>query len=250
MQSPTSELEQTSVAGTPGYNGYARALALGELLPGVAHNFGNILMSVSAVLELVSMRAASDEELADLTQVIDGAMNRVTSGADIIQRLMLLAGDVPPMSTDVDLSTIAKHALSLCSTHRLAKQVTLIDKFEDTEVHALADPVQIEEIVVNLLMNALQASDHGEIHLGPTYRQDINMVGIYIRDEGCGINQTDMDRIFDPLFSKRHDGTLGTGLGLACSLAQIKQMGGSIQVHSEHGRGSTFTVLLPAWTAS
>jgi PAS domain S-box-containing protein len=223
-----------------------RLVALGELVAGVAHNFGNILMGVSATLELLYMRAAVEPRFSDLAETILGAQEQVSLGAEVIQRLLTLAHGTPFIISALDPKTVAENAVALCVTHPLAKRVRIVNEIPEGAPPLKADMGQLEEAIVNLLLNALHASDGGTIRIG--LRDDGGDFGeIWISDEGCGIAAEDIGKLFDPFFSKRKDGSAGTGLGLPCSLAQVNRMGGTISVESELGNGSVFKISLPKW---
>ena len=224
-----------------------RLIALGELAAGVAHNFGNILMGVSATMELLHMRAVKEPAIADLCEIITGAQEQVSRGAEVIQRLLALARSAPSIITAVDPKLIAGNVLALCATHPLAKRVTLVNEIPDGARPVRADAGQLEEVMVNLVLNALQASDGGSVRIGIHDGADDRMVELYVSDEGSGIPAEDIGRVFDPFFSGRRDRP-GTGLGLSCALAQVNRMGGTIAARSKLGQGSIFIITLPRWT--
>lgn len=222
-----------------------RLVALGELAAGVAHNFGNVLMGVSLTLELLQVRAVRDPGLSDMIEAISGAQAEVTRGAEIIQRLLSLAGGNPSTLIGVNPWLAADNALTLCSTHINAKRVRLVNLIPTDPPSVKADASQLEEVMVNLILNALQASERGEVRVDLEDTGD-DRVKIRISDNGCGIAPEDMDKIFDPFFTRRKEGA-GTGLGLTCSLGQVTRMGGAIEVESRLGIGSTFTIVLSKW---
>ena len=224
-----------------------RLAALGELAAGVAHNFGNLLMSVSATLELLYMRAAVEETINDLVEVIAGAQEQVMRGAEITQRLLSLAKSTPSVITAVNPKAVADNALALCATHPFAKQLRLVNEIADGSPLVRADTGQLEEVLLNLLLNALQASESGTIRIGVRDSRKEGRVEIYVSDEGAGIAPEDVGRVFDPFFSHRRDESPGTGLGLAYSLVLVSRMGGAISVKSKLGEGSTFTINLLLW---
>lgn len=222
-----------------------RLVALGELAAGVAHNFGNVLMGVSVTLELLQMRAANDPGLADMVETIIGAQAEVDKGAEIIQRLLWLSRGQSTIITAVNPWLVADSAIALCSTHPNAKKVRLANLIPEDSPSIKADAAQLQEVIVNLILNALQASEEGEIKV--ELQESDGRVSIMITDNGCGIAPEDMAKLFDPFYTKRKGGS-GTGLGLPCSLSQINLMGGDIEVESQLGIGTTFTITLPRWT--
>ena len=223
----------------------SRLVAMGELAAGVAHNFGNVLMVVSMTLELLHMRAKTVPALDDMVETITGAQAEVTRGAEIIQRLLSLARKSPTVLTAVNPKQVTENVLALCATHLNAKRVALVDLIPDEPPRVKADANQLEEVIVNLVLNALQASEGGAVKVELQECED-DRLAILVTDNGCGIAPEDMNKLFDPFFTRRKGGS-GTGLGLPCSLAQINGMGGTIAVRSKLGVGSTFTVNLPKW---
>ncbi|MHB0913682.1 MAG: sensor histidine kinase [Armatimonadota bacterium] len=215
----------------------SRLSSMGELAAGVAHNFGNVLMSISTSLELLQMRYGPDE-------TIKGARTQVEHAADLVQRLLALSRD-GVRNRAVDPARVVKTALVLCSTHPAAKCMELVDETPERPPLVCGDGVRIEEVLVNLILNAVQASDGGCVRVGVRVGESVE---IYVSDEGCGIAEEEREKIFEPFYSNRRHGTPGTGLGLSCSLSLVREMGGRIEVASEPGAGSTFTVVLKRWT--
>ena len=227
---------------------YGRLAALGELVAGVTHNFGNVLMGVSATLEVLHMRIEKQPELAESAETINKILDRIESGAQLTQQLLEFARNTPPLITSVHPKSVIDGALALCSTHPLAKRVNLISDVPEDASLVRADARYLEEIMVNLVLNALQASENGCIRIGINDRGSDGFVDIFVSDQGCGIAPDDISNIFKQWFSKRRDGNPGTGLGLYCSLVQVEQMGGTLSVDSSPGKGSTFTIRLQKLT--
>ncbi len=223
----------------------SRLVACSELAAGVAHNFGNVLMGISATLELLQMRSASEQPITDLAEMISGALGQVDKGAEIIQRLMSLAKNPASVVGPVDVSAIVDSAIVLCSAHPQAKRISLVNDVPDDLPRIMANEAQLTEVLVNLILNALQSSERGVIRTRVSVSAD--HIEINVTDEGSGIAPDDLERIFSPFFSKRRNGSTGTGLGLSCCMAQVSHMGGEIKVQSQLGLGSTFTVVLPKW---
>ena len=228
------------------YN-YGRLSALGELVAGVTHNFGNVLMGVSATLELLHIKIEKQPELAESAETINKVLDRIECGAQLTQQLLEFARNTQPYITSVHPGSIVDGAMILCSTHPLAKRVTLINDVPEDAPLVRADARHLEEVIVNLVLNALQASEDGHVRIGIKNPGSDGSVDIFVSDQGCGIALEDMSDVFSQYFSKRRDGSIGNGLGLYCSLAQVEQMGGTLSVDSTLGQGSTFTVRLPIW---
>lgn len=226
-----------------------RLMALGELVAGVTHNFGNVLMCVSATLELLQMRMAAHPELAQYAISIEDVLDRVHLAGQLSQRLLEFAGEASPEITDTDVRAVVDRSLSLCVIHPQAKRVELINDVPHNALPVRVDAMQLQEVVTNLVLNALQASDGGRIRVRMDVRGD-GLTEISVADQGCGIPSEDIPRIFQPFFTKRKNGEQGTGLGLSCCLNQVRAMGGTIEVQSSPGQGSTFRVILPTQSQS
>ncbi len=152
-------------------------------------------------------------------------------------------GEIRP----IDLKQVVEKAMSICMG-RIKKQVK---KFEailpEGPVNLNTDPLAIEQIVVNLLVNASQAMDKEDSLVRLTILRPDTSEGnavVEVNDNGCGMNDEIRRKIFDPFFTTKAAG-IGTGLGLSISLRLITELGGRIEVESEPGKGSTFRVVLP-----
>jgi len=129
--------------------------------------------------------------------------------------------------------------------YRLTQKHVLITKNLDKELPAIyADEQLIQEVLMNLLLNAMDAvTDNGEIKID-TGIQTQNQVYIIIGDGGTGISDEELEKIFDPFYTTKKPGE-GTGLGLSVSLGIVETHGGSIQVKSKLDKGTTFKIILP-----
>jgi len=112
-----------------------------------------------------------------------------------------------------------------------------------------ADPNQLQQVFLNMIITARDAMDgEGELRIETRERPRERRVEIVMHDEGCGIPQENMERIFEPFFSTKGD--RGNGLGLAAVRSILEEHGGTVRVESSEGGGSTFTVILPAFPRS
>jgi len=146
-----------------------------------------------------------------------------------------------------DLKQIVEKAVSIC-TGRLKKQVKTFEVvLPDGPLHLSSDPLAIEQVVVNLLVNAAQAMDKEDSLVRLTIIQPDSSgdnVVVEVSDNGCGMDDEVMKKIFDPFFTTKAAG-VGTGLGLSISFRLVTELGGRIEVASEPGKGSIFRVVLP-----
>jgi len=221
--------------------GHTDRLALvGQLAAGLAHEIKNPVAGLQGALELL-IDETRDEEKRHLFEQMLAETGRVT---DTVQQLLEFARPVrpKPLPTDID---------SLCTdiVHLLAASLSRQNVVIDLEMQAQAppmhcDPVQIRQVLVNLIRNAAEAMpDGGHVVVRARYSDDDDTVVIEVVDDGPGLSDELVDRVFEPFFStKAH----GTGLGLAVARTHVEQHGGRILVHSGGGQGTVFVVVLPA----
>jgi PAS domain S-box-containing protein len=216
--------------------------ALGQLAAGVAHDFNNMLMVISASSAFIRQAIADASVHADLDE-IDTASSRATA----LTRQLLAFGRqqvLRPAVVDVNHETMAT-ARTLTRIIGENIQLTILARAQRPTV--LVDPIQLDQVVLNLAVNARDAiQERGTITLATENetRGCIEYLVLSVTDDGCGIAAAVRDQIFEPFFTTKAVGR-GTGLGLATVHGIITQSGGRIEVESEVGKGTTFRVMLP-----
>jgi two-component system, cell cycle sensor histidine kinase and response regulator CckA len=231
-----------------------RMEAIGRLAGGVAHDFNNLLTVIVAQSDLILLDADEGSELADDVRLIRGAAER---GADLTRQLLAFSREQVMEAREVDVGEV------VANLHRLLER--LVGEQVELEVvlgsdvpSACVDPTQLEQVVVNLVVNAREAMSYGgtisvKLHEEWVDRSTAGRVpnlepGRYVTlsvsDNGEGMDEATMARVFEPFFTTRRDSG-GTGLGLATSYGIVRQSGGAIHVESSPGLGSTFVVRLP-----
>jgi two-component system, cell cycle sensor histidine kinase and response regulator CckA len=227
--------------------------AIGTLAGGIAHDFNNLLMGILGYTSLMLMKTEKTHPFYEKLKTIEGL---VESGSDLTKQLLGFARggkyEVKPLNIN-DL--IIKTSDMFCRTK---KEIAIHTKLQEDLNTIEADRGQIEQVLMNLYMNAWQAMPSG----GSLYLETSNVLfddqksftddlksGGYIKitvaDTGVGMDADTRQRIFEPFFSTKGIGK-GTGLGLASTYGIIKNHGGIIDVYSEKGHGTTFTIYLPA----
>ena len=231
--------------------------ALGTLTGGIAHDFNNILAGIIGFTELVTDHVPKgSREAHHLKRVMESSLR----GRDLVRRMLTLSRQTEQQKKPLSLSSIVKETVDLIrATTPTTISITVNTRSESGLI--LADPTQIQQVVMNLCTNAahamrekggtlaIQLSNH------TVSQSDGNPHGIEpglytrltVHDTGTGISPDIMDKIFDPFFTTKKLGE-GTGLGLSVVHGIIKQSNGYITVESEPGRGSTFTVYFPKVT--
>jgi C4-dicarboxylate-specific signal transduction histidine kinase len=219
---------------------------LGELTTGVAHELNNPLnnigLFVGNAIDLIELGTPDKERtVSDLNR----AMQQVRKATEIISHLRTF-GRATPLSRDpVFLSPVIDQALSLVQAQLRLRGIQVTVDLGPEEPVVIGNPVQLEQVFINLLTNARDAmaeSARKEIHIAGSV--DSEAVEITVADTGPGIPPGLERRIFDPFFTTKEVGQ-GTGLGLSITYGIIKELGGSISVTSLPGEGATFVLRLP-----
>jgi|GEM_PF-600783 len=229
--------------------------AIGTLTGGIAHDFNNLLQVVSGYSVMLLMdKQEGDPEYEDITKILQAAQ----AGSDLVQRLLTFGRKVQPHFRAVNLNNKIRQARKLLS-RTIPKTIKIVLRLRDEVRPVIADSSQIEQILVNLAINARDAMPDGgtltieteNVILEEEYcRREIGArpglhAAITISDSGHGMDQKCLDRIFEPFFTTKGLGQ-GTGLGLAVVHGIVKQHGGHISCRSEEGVGTTFRIYLPA----
>jgi two-component system, cell cycle sensor histidine kinase and response regulator CckA len=232
--------------------------AVGQLAGGVAHEFNNVLMAIRGHTELLLERLpASGAEHADMRQIL-GAAERATT----LTRQLLAFGRKQVLNArHVDLGEAAAGAVELLRP-LIQPRISLAVAAEAGLPAAIADPAQVEQVLVNLILNARDAIvDRGEISLTATVAQvdhaDLGSeqvepglyAGITVADTGSGMTEEIRARMFEPFFTTKEVGE-GSGLGLSTVYGIVRQGGGFIDVVTEPGLGTSITAYLPAVAAA
>ncbi len=222
-----------------------RLASIGRLAAGAAHEINNPLAVISGKAQILVMDETDQKRSKTLQDIIDQT-ERISK---IISDLMGFARQAQPLVTDTNLLGLIEGALQMAH-HRFPKSqvVPVVDVTPDLPTLRV-DARQIEQVLVNLFVNAIQAmGERGTLTIRATHLKSTNMVSIQVTDNGPGIPGPDLPRIFDPFFTTKREGE-GTGLGLAVCQRIIQTHGGHIWVTSHVGKGTTFTIQLPCGEA-
>lgn len=230
-----------------------RMEAIGTLAGGIAHDFNNLLMGIQGNVSLMYLDVASTPELNEKLNSIE---NCVESGSRLTRQLLGFARGGKYVVKPIDMSQIVKDAAELFS--RTRKAIKIHGSYEKQLWPVAGDASQLEQVMLNLFLNAWQAMQkNGDLYLKTdnveldTYFVKPYRVtpGRYVRlsitDTGIGMDETVRRRIFEPFFTTHKPGR-GTGLGLASVFGIVRNHRGIITVGSKLGEGSTFTIYLPA----
>ncbi|MCL5023773.1 MAG: ATP-binding protein [Nitrospirae bacterium] len=219
--------------------------SLGILTAGVAHELTNPLNNISMIAQTYTelYGKLSTEERLDFMQKVEGETERIR---EIVKNLLDFSKPKEANLREADLNAVVQGGL------RLVQNALDVSKIE-TKVtlgrglpHVLVDEHQVQQVLVNLVVNAIQAmSPGGELFIATRYDKKRRSLEIEVKDTGKGIPAEFLPHVFDPFFSTKDAG--GTGLGLSVSYGIIKNHRGNIRVESRVGSGTTFTIELPAY---
>jgi two-component system, cell cycle sensor histidine kinase and response regulator CckA len=228
--------------------------AVGRLAGGIAHDFNNLLGVIIGYSEIVEERLGQSDPLRPKVEQIKKAGQRA---ATLTRQLLAFSRQQVLEPKVLDLNAVVADTLKMLQ-RVLGEDIELIMVPEPELGRIKADQGQIEQIIMNLAVNARDAMPHGGKLTISTTNEDLDEVyarqhpavvpGFYVMfavsDTGCGMDRPTQTRIFEPFFTTKEVGK-GTGLGLATVYGVVKQSGGYIWVYSEPGRGSTFKIYLP-----
>lgn len=229
-----------------------RLATVGKLASGLAHELGTPLNVVSGRAKMIVSGDLKKDEVVESAQVIREQSDRVVN---IIRQLLDFARRRSPEKKNSDLKEIADHVSAMLKPMAIEKKVKLNVTSDGTPTEVKVDPVQIQQVLSNIVVNAIHAMPNGgEInlsvgreHVQPPAdrgRTEGDYVCVRVADQGVGISQENLTRIFTPFFSTKDVGE-GTGLGLSIAHGIVSEHGGWLAVESEKGKGSTFSVYLP-----
>ena len=221
----------------------SKLASIGRLTAGISHEIGNPLASISSLVqelaEIDCDRAEGREFTRESLRAINGHLERIS-------RIVRSLGDFARISTGrkvaSDLREIFHRTVELVRYDKRFRRVRYQAEFEAVPP-LLVNPDQMEQVFLNLLLNALDAMPEGG-ELRATMRREGPEVVIQVSDSGRGIDPELLDRVFDPFFTTKPLGK-GTGLGLSICYGTVKEHGGTITVRSTPGAGTTFTIRLP-----
>ncbi len=219
-----------------------RLAMIGQLAAGVAHEINNplggILVYSHLVLEDPSIQGLAKEN-------VEKIVNESTRCKKIVKGLLDFARQTKPEKKLTNVNEVLRSTLSLVEKQALFQNIELSYAFESNLPMIEIDTPQIQQVFMNMIINAAEAMDgKGKLITRTKFSKDNRYVDIEFADTGCGISQENMKKLFEPFFTTKEVG-YGTGLGLAISYGIIGRHDGNIDVQSEEGKGTTFVIRLP-----
>jgi two-component system cell cycle sensor histidine kinase/response regulator CckA len=214
--------------------------SVGTLAAGVAHDFNNIIGIILPNAELIKLKSADNPSALRYADIIINASKRATV---LTRQLLSLGRKDPRQLRQINLND-AIGATCRLFEQTIGKNIRVELDFASNPANLRADKSQLEQILLNLAINARDAMPEGGALKFHTHVDEKNVV-LRVKDSGTGIPANVRDRIFDPFFTTK-DKTKGTGLGLSVVYNLVKQLNGTIDVHSETGAGAEFILTFPA----
>ena len=214
--------------------------SVGRLAAGIAHEINNPLTGILTFTHLLrEKKNNSEEDLKDLNVI----MQETTRVREIVRNLLDFARQSPSNKEMIDINEAMVQLLKLIRSQKEFRKIRITDNYEANLPELFADKNQIQQVFLNLLLNAGEAiQEAGTITITTSLQSESLLISI--ADSGCGIRKEDIGKIFDPFYTTKPVGK-GTGLGLSVSYGIIQQHGGTIKCESVEGQGTTFEILLP-----
>ncbi|WP_370280429.1 ATP-binding protein [Pontibacterium sp.] len=223
--------------------------AMGQLSAGIAHEINQPLSAIGHYSHN-GVRLLNAGRIEDTEKNLNQISHLTKRATTIITRLKALARNQPVNLIPVDLDRVINNVLHMLEGDEIRQQTTINVQYQQAENQVQADPVQLEQVVMNLVTNALDAvreQEEKEINIECLHSRD--MLEIYVRDSGPGIDQELREQIFEPFFTTKRRGQ-SLGLGLAISFNIIKNFGGKLTVDENAGGGASFCIQLPEHRSS
>ena len=216
-----------------------RLSAIGQLSAGLAHEIRNPLASISGAAAILARSQDLDQKSARCLEIITSECERLNG---LLTNFLNFARPRPPRLQTIQLEPVLDNVLELASHGVRGKAV----RFEKQVTSGLppveCDPEQLEQVLLNLMINAIEASpEGGTVTLSAAAEESRIAIGVV--DSGHGVAPAHIDRLFDPFFTTKEH---GTGLGLPVAHQIVRQMGGSLLAQANAGQGMTFSVVLPS----
>jgi signal transduction histidine kinase len=221
--------------------------SLGQTMSGVAHELNNPLATILACAERLNDRRLDETIRRDLSAI----HNAAERAARIVRNLQMFVRKRHTTRTTVDLTRVVRETVALRAYDHRAANLSIIDELPEELPPVFVDPHQIQQIVLNLIINAeqamIEAHGRGTLQLRAWNDRDRESVVLEVTDDGPGVPEEAQTKVFDPFYTTKVVGK-GTGLGLTVAYAIAQEHGGRISVESAPGQGASFFLELPVGT--
>lgn len=218
--------------------------SVGRLAAGVAHEINNPLTGVLVYSTLLREKEGLDEQdQKDLDTII----HETKRARDIVRGLLDFARETPARRVAFEINDLVRQTMQLLGKREAFQDINLVEDLADRLPPLYGDRNQLQQVLVNLALNACEAMPNGgTLLIGTSW--EAGRILLRVTDTGSGIKPEHVDKIFEPFFTTKPVGK-GTGLGLSVSYGIVQQHGGTLEVESQEGKGTTFTIIFPVATA-
>jgi two-component system NtrC family sensor kinase len=222
--------------------------SLGQLAASIAHEVNNPLSGVLVYTQLLNKKISNDQFSKDTALQYLGKMEtELTRSTKLIRNLLDFARQTPPALRETDINEVLERAVDLIVHSTKMQHIEMVREYAAVLPRFPADPDQLLQVFINLIINAIQAMHEGGTLLLRT-EVDKGQIRIDIQDTGCGITQENMNKLFTPFFTTKAE-VKGVGLGLPVSYGIIQRHQGKIEVKSKEGEGTVFSIYIPVKNA-
>jgi signal transduction histidine kinase len=216
--------------------------AAGTLAAGVAHEVNNPLASISSLIQILQARSDIDDEAREMLRLVSTQISRISQ---VLKDMMDFARARPAARKPLDLNELVESTIRLASFDRTFGKLRVCTEFARDLPLAEADADQMQQVFLNILLNARDAvAEGGNIVVGTHYQQTRGKIVVSFADNGPGITSEDLPHLFDPFFTTKQSKN-GTGLGLAVCYGIVTAHGGRIQVTPGETCGTIIEIELP-----
>jgi two-component system NtrC family sensor kinase len=216
-----------------------RLSSLGELTAGVAHELRNPLAGIKINTQMLSRK----KDLPDMEKrLLDSTIEGIEKIQKIVDDMLHFAKPKASHFKEEEINGVVERSLAILQTKLKKGNISYVIEQGQGLPRVRIDIHQIQQVLINVILNAIQAMETGGTLTIRTFLSNEGGVGIEVRDTGIGIPRAHLKKIFDPFFTTKSE---GTGLGLSISLKILENHGATIDVVSEAEKGSTFTIHFP-----
>lgn len=216
-----------------------RLTSLGELSAGVAHELRNPLAGIKINTQVLLRK----KDLSEMERkLLQSSLEGIGKIQKIVEDMLHFAKPKAAHFKEEKINEVVESSLTIFQDKLKKGNISLIFQKGEGLPNVWIDAHQIQQVLINLMLNAIQAMEKGGTLTLKTFLGDVHRVGIEVRDTGIGIPQSHLKKIFDPFFTTKSE---GTGLGLSITLKILENHGATIDVESQEGKGSVFTIYFP-----
>jgi two-component system NtrC family sensor kinase len=218
--------------------------SLGQMAASIAHEVNNPLSGVLVYTQLLNKKISNDSFSKDMALNYLGKMeSELTRSTKLVRDLLDFARQSPPALRDTDINEVITRALELVVNSAQLSHIKIRKELNPALPRLKADPDQLQQVCINLILNAIQSMPHGG-NLSLRTMPENGQIKLEVQDTGCGIPRENLNKLFTPFFTTKKE-VKGVGLGLAVSYGIVQRHHGKVAVKSKEGVGTTFSVYLP-----